>query len=240
MNGRSVQRWLGLSGLAFVLLEVVALVLFVMAGPPAGLDPADKLVAYYQAHGTLLATTILVYDLSLIPFVVFATSLAAVIRGAGVATAWLGSLVFGLGMVIVAETYVDFALIGAAVADGSGRSNPTTVRTLVAAATYLANTPFTLPLLFFLAAVGYAVWQSRVLSRWLAWVAWIGALLIALTLPSIYGGNDASGFYTADGLVGFLALLPLYVWTVCASIVALRASPKKGLPPVGMEQNPTN
>ena len=219
-----VKRWIGFGGLAFVVLEVIGAVLFFAAGPPAGLDPADKLVAYYKAHGTLLTTVILVYDLSFIPLFALLGGLAVLIFRAGGGAEWLAALFFGVGISIMAGAYVDFALIGAAVADGSSTTNALTVRTLAEASAYLANTPFTIQLVLFLAVAGYAVWQTRVLSHWLAWVAWIGAVLVALTVPSIYGGNDTSGFYSADGLVGFLALVPLYVWTVCVAVVALRTS----------------
>jgi hypothetical protein len=224
----SMLRWVGVGGLAFFVLELIGFVLFFLAGPPAGLDPPDKLVDYYKAHGTLLTTVILVYEGSFIPLLVLVAALAALIRRAGTAGDWLAAIVFGLGISIVAGAYIDFALIGAAVADGSGSSSPATVRTLAEASAYLANTPFTIQLLSFLAIAGYAIWHTRVLSRWLAWVSWIGALLVALTVPSIYGGNDTIGVYTADGLVGFLSLVPLYVWSVCVAIVALRTPNRTG------------
>jgi hypothetical protein len=224
----SVRRWVGLGGLGFVVLGVIGFGLFAMAGPPPGLDPADKLVAYYKAHGALLATVIIVEDISLLPLIVFAAGLRALIRQAGQATEWLGSMVFGVALVAAAEAYVHHALIGAGVADSSGTSDPTTVRALAEASAYMANTPLTVVLIFFLAVAGYAIWQTRALSRWIAWAAWIGAALIALTVPSIYGGNDASGLYTADGAVGLLALVALYVWSVCVAIVALRTSDRTG------------
>jgi len=223
-----VRRWIGFGGLAFVVLEVIGFVLFFLAGPPAGLDPADKLVAYYKAHGTLLTTVILVYELSFIPLFVLIAGLAVLIRRGGAGAEWLAALFFAVGVSSVAGAYIDFALIGAAVADGSATSSPSTVRTLAEASAYLANTPFSIQLVLFLGVTGYAIWLTRVLSRWLAWVAWIGAGLVALTVPSIYGGNDTAGFYTADGLVGFLALVPLYVWTVCVAVVALRTSDRTG------------
>ena len=220
----SVRPWIGISGLGFVVIEVIGFGLFFAAGPPAGLDPADKLVAYYQAHGALLTTVILVYDLSFIPLLVFIAGLALLMYRAGGAAALLAAIFFGLGISSVAGAYVDFALIGAAVADGSGKSDPATVRTLAEASAYLANTPFTVQLLSFLAVAGFAIRQTRVLSRWVAWVSWICAALVALTVPSIYGGNDTTGVYTADGLIGFLALVPLYVWSVCVALGALRTS----------------
>src|SRR5258708_21690092 len=209
-----VRSWIGFGGIAFVVLEVMGFVLFFLAGPPAGLDPADKLVAYYKTHGTLLTTVILVYDLSLIPLFVFVAGLAVLIRRAGAVAEWLAVLFFGVGISITAGAFIDFALIGAAVADASGTSNSSTVRTLAEASAYLANTPFTIQLILFLAVAGYAIWQTRVLSRWLAWLSWIGAVLVALAVPSTYGGNDTIGLYTADGLVGFLALVPLYACSV--------------------------
>ena len=45
------------------------------------------------------------------------------------------------------------------------------------------------------------------------------ALTPALTA---YAGNDPTAFWAADGLVTVLGLLPLYFWTLAASIVFLR------------------
>jgi hypothetical protein len=220
----SVRSWIGISGLGFVVIEAIGFGLFFAAGPPAGLDPAGKLVAYYQAHGALLKTVILVYDLSFIPLLVFISGLALLVYRAGGAATLLAAIFFGLGISSVAGAYVDFALIGAAVADGSGKADPATVRTLAEAGAFLANTPFTVQLLSFLAVAGFAIRQTRVLSRWVAWVSWICAGLVALTVPSIYGGNDTTGVYTADGLIGVLALLPLYIWSVSVAVGALRTS----------------
>jgi hypothetical protein len=40
--------------------------------------------------------------------------------------------------------------------------------------------------------------------------------------PALYGGDNADAFYTANGIVTIVALLPLYGWTLAISIAILR------------------
>jgi hypothetical protein len=53
----------------------------------------------------------------------------------------------------------------------------------------------------------------------------VAAILILITAPALYGGDNASAFYTANGIVTLLALLPLYIWTLAVSIAILRKTP---------------
>ncbi len=73
----------------------------------------------------------------------------------------------------------------------------------------------------FMASAGYAILATRVLPRWLGWVACVSAIGNLVAVPAIYAGANASGFYTADGLVSLLSELPFLIWALATSISML-------------------
>jgi hypothetical protein len=50
----------------------------------------------------------------------------------------------------------------------------------------------------------------------------VAAVVVLITVPAVYGGDNAGAFYTANGIVTIVALLPLYAWTLAISIAILR------------------
>jgi hypothetical protein len=79
------------------------------------------------------------------------------------------------------------------------------------------------PAAFFLGAAGSLGAATKILPRWLALAGWIGSVLVLLTALSAYAGSDPTAFWSADGTLTVLAIqLPLFVWTLGASIVFLR------------------
>jgi len=49
-------------------------------------------------------------------------------------------------------------------------------------------------------------------------LACASAILNLVAVPAIYAGINASGFYTADGLVSLTSELPFLIWALAASI----------------------
>jgi membrane-associated protease RseP (regulator of RpoE activity) len=89
----------------------------------------------------------------------------------------------------------------------------------------IGGAPSAVALAFFVGVSGSALSKSAILPRWTVWLSWVAAILILITAPALYGGDNASAFYTANGIVTLLALLPLYVWTLAVSIAILRKAP---------------
>ncbi len=51
------------------------------------------------------------------------------------------------------------------------------------------------------------------------------AILNLAAIPSIYGGTDAAGFYTAAGWgVAVIATFPRLIWTLIVSILMIRST----------------
>jgi hypothetical protein len=89
----------------------------------------------------------------------------------------------------------------------------------------IGGAPSAIALAFSLGISGSALSKSAILPRWTVWLSWVASILVLLTVPALYGGDNASAFYTANGIVTLLALLPLYVWTLAISIAILRKAP---------------
>lgn len=78
----------------------------------------------------------------------------------------------------------------------------------------------------FMAAAGWATLDSGVLSRWTGWIAWLSAVLCALSVPAMFAGSaDASRFYNPGGWgPAIIANVPPPIWFLVAGIVLIRQS----------------
>ncbi|MDI3211947.1 hypothetical protein [Arthrobacter sp. AL12] len=78
----------------------------------------------------------------------------------------------------------------------------------------------------FRGAAGWAAAATGVLPRWTRWIAFVGVLLCAAAVPSMYGGPlDPAGFYDAAGWGRVVvANLPPAIWVMLAAVLLLRRS----------------
>jgi hypothetical protein len=79
----------------------------------------------------------------------------------------------------------------------------------------------------FLSASGFAILRGRLMPAWLAWLAFVIALINLAFVPAMFFGYDAAQFYSAVGW-GTTATAPVLVvwWIIIASIVMLRTPAK--------------
>ena len=223
MDTADLKRWTGTAGIVGTILQVVALGPFFTAGePPSGTDP-NQLVSYLSRNSSLIETSLLLSLLGFGVIAVFLGGLWGLLQRAGQEHAWLATATFGLGIITLVMGYAAYATIGAAAADASSRADPGTARTLYILAGVLGGATTAMPVAFFLAVTGWALARTALLGRWAVWLSEIAAILVLATVPAIYGGDDASAFYSATGIVTVLALLPLYAWTLAISIGILRS-----------------
>jgi hypothetical protein len=75
----------------------------------------------------------------------------------------------------------------------------------------------------FLSASGFAILRGRLMPAWLAWLAFLIALINLAFVPAMFFGYDAAQFYSAVGW-GTTATAPVLVvwWIIIASIIMLR------------------
>jgi hypothetical protein len=123
------------------------------------------------------------------------------------------------------HSFVSLGILGAATANAAGTPDVPAVHAMFVASGVIGGAPSAVALAFFLGVSGSALSKSAILPRWTVWLSWGASILILITAPALYGGDNASAFYTANGIVTLLALLPLYVWTFAVSIAILRKAP---------------
>ena len=123
-------------------------------------------------------------------------------------------------------TLVANGLEGAAVIDTlGGQADPSAVRGLIEGTLLIYNGAIAFVITgLFLGAAGYATFATGVLPRWTGWVAYAGAALCALFVPTMYRGPvDISKFYNIGGLVpALIANFPCAIWFLVASLAMIR------------------
>ena len=129
------------------------------------------------------------------------------------------TLVFGAGVVWGMLVLVGDVLESASALDTvGGQDDPAAVRALWEGSVAAFGGVGLIMAALFIASARYAILATGALPRWIGWVAFLTAILNLAAVPSIYGGTDATGFYTADGLASVIGLLPLLIWILITSI----------------------
>jgi len=210
-----LERWLGLSGVAYVVLIIVGD--DVIAGEAPGSDAsADEIAEYVatasdtsEALGRFLALVGVCF------LMVFFGRLYATLRDAD-RDSWLPPLVLGAGLVAAAlhlSSYTGLFQLAGATEEGSVSIE--TARVVLADPEFLF---VWFPLAVALLAAGAAVLTTVRLPRWFGWatVAQGVVLLAALFLLIV-----------ADSVVGFVAYVLFWLWLIVSSIVLVRNIPER-------------
>jgi hypothetical protein len=225
MNNSNVWRWTGVFGLAVVALGLAQFPLYSTGTPPSVYDGA----AFGQHLFTIqnVVFTRILLDMGLyVAFIVFGAGFSHLIRRARPEYDWVATLVFGALIVWVAVTLVANGLEGAAAIDTlGGKADPSAVRGLIEGTLLIYNGAIAFVITgLFLGAAGYATFATGVLPRWTGWVAYAGAALCALFVPTMYGGPvDYSKFYNVGGFgPALIANFPPAIWFLVASLSMIR------------------
>jgi hypothetical protein len=225
MRAWTAERWTGAAGVVATVLLVIAFGLFFAAGATTGLTTANGIVNYLRQGSGAIETSAVLIFVGLSIFFVFLAGLRAMIVRADPKFDYLGTAAFGLGATGAILAFVGLGIVAAATANATGTPDAPAVHAMFVASGVIGGAPSAIALGFFLAVSGSALSKSAILPRWTAWLSWVAAVLVLVTAPAVYGGDNAGAFYTADGLVTILATLPFYVWTLAVSIAILRKAP---------------
>jgi hypothetical protein len=131
---------------------------------------------------------------------------------------WLATLVFGAGVAVLVLELCGDALQGGAALDTVARADPVAVKGLMVGSFVLYGAIGLIMSALLLASAGYAILVSRALPAGIGWAACAAATVNLLAAPSIFGGTDLTGFYTASGYVTFVAQGAMLVWFFLASV----------------------
>jgi hypothetical protein len=223
MSGWSVVRWTGVLGLASIVVQLVGFIFGLSSGATPDFNDPNKLLAYAKSSHFATTTALFLFIIGLSLFIGFLAGLRSIAAAGAAEHEWLATTAFGAGIAstVMVLAGLGLGLAGLAIAVSS-HSDPAQVRLLAEISGLIGGAPTLVPLAFFLGAAGSLGATTKILPRWLALVGWIGSALILITAFSAYGVSDPSAFWSANGLVTVLAILPLYVWTLGASVAFLR------------------
>ena len=199
MNDLKVRRWAGAFGVAGFVLFLVALPLyFIGPQPVARLEDTVQFSDSVTRASTLILTRATLADpLIMACLLVFLAGFSHLIRQARPDYEWVGTLVFGAGLVVITLELAGDALQGGAALDTSVKADPTVVRGLLEGSFVFYGAIGLIMSALLLASAGYATLATGVLPRWTGWVAYAAAIVNLMAAPSIYWGTDYTGFYTA-------------------------------------------
>jgi len=220
MNDLKVRRLTGAFGVAGFVVFLVALPLYFLGPQPvARLEDTVQFSDSVSRASTLILTrTTLADPLIMACLLVFLAGFRHLIRQARPDYEWVGTLVFGAGMVVIALELAGDALGGGAALDTSVKADPSVVRGLWEGSFVFYGAIGLIMSALLLASAGYATLATGVLPRWTGWVAYACAVVNLVAAPAIFGGTDYTGFYTASGYVTFIGQGAMVMWFLIASI----------------------
>ena len=214
---------MGVSGLAGFIVFLAALPLYFLGvGPAAQLvDTAKYSELVARTNTFILLRTTLADPLIMVGLLIFLAGLRHLIRQALQEYEWVASLVFGVGVVLVAVELVGDGLQAGAALDTWVRADPTVVRALNEGSFPMYGAIGLILSALLLASAGYAILATGVLHKWTGWVAYVAAVVNLAVAPSVLGGTDITGFYTASGYAPFVAQAAMLIWFLVASVSAI-------------------
>ncbi len=225
MNALQARRWTGAFGLAGFVVFLAALPLYFVGSQPAArlADTVQFSESVSRASTLILARATLADPLIMACLLVFLAGLRRLIRRARPEDEWVPTLVLGAGLVVITLELAGDALQGAAALDAAGKADPTVVRGLWEGSFVFYGAIGLMMSALLLASVGYATLATGVLPKWTGWAACVAAIVNLAAAPSIFGGTDYTGFYTASGYVTFIGQGAVMIWFLIASVSMLVA-----------------
>jgi hypothetical protein len=223
INNLVVRRWAGGFGVAGFIVFLVALPLyFVGVGPAARLeDTAQFSDLVLRTNTYILIRTALADPLIMVGLLVFLAGYRHLIKQVRPDFEWIATLVFGVGLLVIAIELVADGLEAGAALDTWVAADPTAVRGLMEGSFPLFGSIGLILSALLLASAGYSTLATGVLHRWTGWFAISAAALSLAAAPSILGGTDITGFYTASGYAPFIGQAAMLIWFLVASVSML-------------------
>jgi hypothetical protein len=193
-------------------------------GPRPPLDSGSPLEDFATATSTGTLIKILIDTLMMAFVIIFLGGFRQLITEARADLSWVADLAFGAGLVFVGVTLVgDSMEAGGALDTVGSTANATAIRALTEGYLVMFG-PMTCVLLALVsAASGYVILASRALPVWTGRMALIVAALNLVGVASIFGGTNASHFFSVGGWgVAVFATFPWLAWVITVGSVILR------------------
>ena len=224
MDDPKIYRWSGACGLAAIAAFFIEFPFYlVRAGFPGVTDPV-KIADFTATYGTNVMTCVFFDFIILTLVMIFLAGFRHLIRQADVQHEWLGTLVFGLGLVYVTMTLIADLLQAATVVDAhTVPASGVVIRAMTESMYLMYGSGALFLMALFMAVGGYAGVASRALPRWSGWVAYLCALGCLAFVPSMFVSSpDFTRFYNPIGWGPIIAeCLPLTVWMIMVGILMI-------------------
>jgi hypothetical protein len=220
MNDLKVRHWAGWFGVAGFIVFLAALPLyFIGVGPAAPLEDTAQFSSLIARTNTfILIRTALTDPLIMVGLLVFLAGFCHLIRQSRQEYEWIAMLIFGVGLIVIAIELVGDGLEAGAALDTWVKADPTAVRGLSEGSFPMYGAIGLIMSALLLASAGYASLGSGVLHKWTGWLAYGAAVISLAAAPSILGGTNITGFYTASGYAPFIGQAAMLIWFLAASI----------------------
>ncbi len=166
----------------------------------------------------ILIRTALTDPLIMVGLLVFLAGFCHLIRQSRQEYEWIAMLIFGVGLIVIAIELVGDGLEAGAALDTWVKADPTAVRGLNEGSFPMYGAIGLIMSALLLASAGYASLGSGVLHKWTGWLAYGAAVISLAAAPSILGGTNITGFYTASGYAPFIGQAVMLVWFLAASV----------------------
>jgi len=228
MDDRKIYRWTGICALATQAFFFIEFPFYLVRGAFPGVTASTQLTDFTARNATNIMTCVFL-DFVILTFVmIFIAGLRHLIRQADPRQEWLGTLVFGVGLVYVTLTLVADSLQAATVVDArTVPADATIIRTMMESMFLMYGSVALFLMAVLMAVASYATVAGRALPAWSGWVGYGCALACLAFVPSMFVGHpDVTGFYNPAGW-GPLAIadgLPLALWMIVVGILMIRKS----------------
>jgi len=221
------RRFDGITGLAFA---VLALVSFLLPGPPPKADEsAERVVTYFTQHRSdILAGDFLLMISSLL-FLWFLGALRSYLRAAEGGEGRLSAAAFGGGVVGIGLLVGGVGVLNGIAFKVAQAGDQLLVRGLYDVSNgVLTGAGFGFAVL--LAAASCSAARSGAFAPW---VYWSGSVIAVLQVIGGIALFAKSGFFAVGGAFSFIAPLTALVWVAAVSVVLFQ---RVGLPPTPRAQ----
>lgn len=221
-----VRRWVGIAAITVAVFLVVESVTKLTIGARPALDESEALVRYVEASSTQIIVVILADTVLMAALIVFLGGFRQLVGAATPHLDWIGSVMFGSGLVFVSVTLVGDALDGGTALDvWDLEADPSAIRALIEGHTLMFGSIGSVLLALISATAAYLTFASGVVPRWTGVLAAVTAVSNLVWAPVAFGGTQPGSFLAAGGWGNaLLAIFPWLVWVVCVGVTAVRGA----------------
>jgi hypothetical protein len=187
-----------------------------------------RLVEYISNHAIEILIVIIIDTFLMAFLIIFFAGLRQLIIKSNKNLSWIADLAFGAGMVFVAITLVGDSMDAGSALNtiGGYGADPSVLRALTEGHMLLFGSIGCILIALIISAFSYATFASNAVPKWTGWVGYGVAVLNLLSILTVFGGTNASSFFSAGGTgVTLLATFPFLAWVIIVGIVTIRKQP---------------